>query len=61
MKVQFSPNNYELVGTVSFLSWSNPDFQNAIRKAFKEGPREQITELVIERDGIKARFEPKNS
>ena len=61
MKVSFSPNNHELSGTVSFASWSNQDLQDAIRKACHESPRERIVEIVIERDGIKAKFESQNT
>lgn len=57
MKVTYSPNNYQPDGTVSFLSWSNSELLDAIRKAFHESPRESIVEIVIEREGIKAVFE----
>ena len=60
MKIEFCPNNYTPTGVCSFASWDNKDLQEAIRKAFHESPRERITEIVIERDGIKAIFEPKN-
>lgn len=56
MKVNYAPNNYQPDGTVSFLSWSNNDLIEAIRRAFCESPREQIIELVIEREGLKAVF-----
>lgn len=57
MKITFAPNNYSPAGTVSFASWENSDLQAAIRQAFHESERENITEIVIERDGIKAVFE----
>lgn len=57
MKIQFAPSNYAPTGVVSFASWENADLQAAIRQAFNESPREQIVEIVIERDGIKAVFE----
>lgn len=61
MKVNFCPSNYQLSGVVSFASWNNPALIDAIRKAFNESPRERIEEIVIDRDGIKARFETVNS
>lgn len=57
MKINFAPNNYSPTGVVSFASWDNAELKEAIRKAFNESPRERITEIVIERDGIKAVFE----
>jgi hypothetical protein len=61
MKVTFAPNNSDgPTGTVSFASWDNRDLQDAIRKAFNESPRETIVEIIVERSGIKAVFEPKN-
>jgi hypothetical protein len=57
MKVSFDPSNYQPTGVVSFLSWSNQDFLNAMRAAFHESPRERIIELVVEKTGIKAVFE----
>lgn len=59
MKVAFAPNNYKPTGIISFASWENRDLQNAIRQAFHESPREDLVEIVIERDGIKAIFETK--
>ncbi len=57
MEIKFSPNNGELIGTVSFLSWNDPVLHEAIRQAFGQSAREEIAEVWIERDGIKARFE----
>lgn len=57
MKVNFTPNNYQPEGTVSFLSWANQGLLDAIRQAFRESPRERIGEIVIETEGIKAVFE----
>lgn len=57
MKVSFLPNNYQPTGLVSFASWSNPALHAAIRKVFSESPRENIVEIIVERDGIKAVFE----
>ena len=59
MKIKFLPSNYSPTGIVSFASWDNHDLQEAIRRAFNESPREQIVEIIIERDGIKAVFEPR--
>jgi hypothetical protein len=60
MKVEFAPNNAPpLTGAVSFLSYADAEFQKAVRQMFNESPREQITEIRIERDGIKAKFESK--
>ena len=60
MKITFAPNNYAPDGIVSFANWENRFLQQKIREAFRESPREQITELVIDRDGIRAVFEPSN-
>jgi len=59
MKVTYDPNNYQPCGVISFASWTNSDLLAAIRQAFHESPREQIIEIVIEREGIKAIFEPR--
>jgi len=61
MKIHFDPNNGAPTGVVSFASWENRDLQEALRKAFNESPREQITEIWINRDGIKAVFESKDA
>ena len=61
MKVNFNPQDYDLTGCVSFCSWSNPEIQDAIRKAFNESEREEIVEIVIDRQGIKAKFETRSS
>lgn len=61
MKINYAPNNYSPTGVVAFASWENQDLQAAIRLAFRESPREDIVELVIERDGIKAVFETRAS
>ena len=61
MKISFNPNtDYAPAGTVSFVSWQDRNLQDAIRKAFRESPREEIVELVVESNGIKAVFEPRN-
>lgn len=57
MKVTFNPNASQMIGTVSFATWSNRDLQEAIRRAFNERPNERIVEIEIQKDGIKARFE----
>lgn len=57
MKVTFDPNNYQPTGTIAFASWENKDLQKAIRQMFHESPREEIVEIVVEREGIKAIFE----
>ena len=62
MKVEVMPSNAApLDGVVSFITWTNQDFQKAIRQMFNESPRELITEIRIERDGIKAKFAKRNS
>ena len=61
MKVTFAPNNYQPNGTISFASWANSDLLAAIRLAFHESPRERITEIVVEQEGIKAIFEHRPS
>jgi hypothetical protein len=62
MKITFDPQ-HEFVpsGVVSQIGWDNPELQAAIRAAFNESPREQIVALVIQRESLIARFEPKNS
>jgi len=60
MRIKFQPPNYSPSGLVSFASWENHDLQEAIRRAFNESPREEIVELVIDRDGIKAVFGTKS-
>lgn len=57
----FNGNQEAPTGTVSFLSWENPAFREAMEQAFNVSPREIISQVVIERDGIKAVFESKNS
>ena len=57
MKVSVLPNNYQPTGVCSFASWSNPDLLEAIRRVFGTSPREELVEIVIEREGIKAVFE----
>jgi len=57
MKVNFAPNNYHPTGVISFASWDNSDLRDAIRQAFHVSPQEQIVEIVVEREGIKAIFE----
>ena len=61
MKITFDPSNYSPTGVVSFASWENKDLQAAIRKAFNESERENIVEIVIDRQGIKALFETRAS
>ena len=61
MKVTFCPTNYQPSGSISFITWSNPELHEAIRRAFHESPRERLVEIIIERDGIKAVFELSNS
>lgn len=60
MKIEFCPNA-KGSGTASYLSFTSAAFTEAIRQAFNESPREVITRIVIERDGITAFFETKNS
>jgi len=60
MKITFCPNDYSPTGICSFVSWENIGLQKAIRTAFHESPRERISEIVIERNGITAIFEPSN-
>lgn len=57
MKVTFAPSNYQPSGVVAFASWNNQDLIEAIRRAFRESPRENIVEIIVEREGIKAVFE----
>lgn len=61
MKISFCPNNNSPSGVMSFASWENPALQAAIRQAFGESEHENITEIIIERDGIKAIFETRAS
>lgn len=62
MTVKFDPSSDAvLTGIVSFCSWQNKDFQEAVRRMFHESPRERIVEIQIGRDGIKAKFEMQNS
>ena len=61
MKITFAPNNYQPSGVVSFSAWTNTELQAAFRQAFNESPRERIVEIIVEREGIKAVFEPKNT
>ena len=56
MKVSFAPSNYHPVGTIAFVSWENLDLQDAMRRLFRESPREKIVELVVDQAGIKAIF-----
>ena len=58
MKIDYEPQERHS-GVASFLSWSSPDFQNAIRAAFGQSSREEIVRLCIDRNGILAYFEPK--
>jgi len=57
MKVHFDENNSRPSGTASFASWENPDLLGAIRQAFRESPKESITDLWIDQRGITAVFE----
>lgn len=59
MKVNFCPKTYQPTGTISFLSWTDPKLRKAIRQAFYESSREDIVEIVVEREGIKAIFKTK--
>jgi hypothetical protein len=61
MKITYAPNNYSATGVVAFASWENKELQAAIRLAFRESPQEDIVEIIIERDGIKAVFETRAS
>lgn len=61
MKIEFDPNNYTPTGVISFVTWENRELQDALRRAFHESPREELATIVIERAGIKAIFEPRNS
>jgi hypothetical protein len=62
MKVAWCPSENERAsGVASYASWENPDLQAAIEKAFNTSPRETITRVEINRDGIKAFFETKNA
>jgi hypothetical protein len=57
VKIHFAPQDDDQPsGTVSFASWNNPDLQAAIRRAFGESPREEITDIYIDRQGVKALF-----
>lgn len=57
MKVTFSPPNYQPSGVVSFVPWSSPAVHAALRGLFQESPREDLVEVIIETDGMKAVFE----
>jgi len=59
MDIKYAPSNYEPQGPVTFRSWSDAAFKQAMRDLFQESPRETLVELVIDREGIRARFEPK--
>jgi len=59
MEVKFTPSNYEPEGIISFRSWSDSKLQQAMRELFNESERETLVELVIEREGIKAKFKHK--
>lgn len=57
MEFRYDPREPDS-GTCSFAAWSNPALQEAIRRAFRESPRETITRIDVTRDGIRAYFEP---
>lgn len=58
MKITFDPADGGPCGVASFAAWESPAFQMALRKhVFRERPNEEIVELVISRDGIKALFD----
>lgn len=58
IKIHFDPNENDVpTGVVSFASWEQLDLQDAIRKAFNESERENITDIYIDRRGIKALFD----
>ena len=57
MNVQFAPNNYQPDGVLARVSWSNQDLEKAMDMLFRTSPRERISELVIDMDGITAKFE----
>ena len=59
MKVTFNPNNYQPTGLVSFASWSNGELHEAMRRLFHESSRERLVEIIVEQEGIKALFEPR--
>ena len=62
MKIHFAPTDTDgPTGVVSFASWNNRDLQGAIRQAFCESSREQIVELWIAREGIKAVFQRRDA
>ena len=64
MKITFTPNDGKPKALCApeapwaFVSWDNLTLQQRIRDVFNETQRQEtITEIVIERDGISARFE----
>lgn len=44
-------------GTCAFAPWHDPDLQKAIRQCFNVFPTEQISEVVIKREGIRVILE----
>ena len=58
MEIKILPNNYDgPSGTVSYIRYKDSRFDEAMRVMFNASPREEITEVVLDRDGIKAKFE----
>ena len=59
MKVNFCPNSPGKTGPASWIGWDSKELAEAMRQAFKEGPRERLVEIDIDRNGIRAWFESK--
>lgn len=62
MKIDFAPNNQpKRTGVASFISWDSAELRDAFRRMFHESEREEIVEVHVERNGITAWFETKNT
>lgn len=57
MNIVFDPPELKFeTGTSSFMSYHNPNFKRAMNEFFGVKNNEYITDIVIQRDGIRAYF-----
>ena len=63
MKISFNPDNYgpPLGGIISSMSWGGQEFLGVLNQMFAISPREEITELVVQSEGIKVVIRQKMS
>ena len=59
MKINYDPHEYQPQGATTFRSWSDSNLQEKMRELFGCSERERLVELVIDKNGLMARFEPK--